>query len=232
MGSRASATGSPRIKALAFDAFPVFDPRPIAALAESLYPGQGARLVELWRLRQFEYTWLRTAAGCYADFMHITADALVFATASLKLPLPDEHRDRLLGAYLHLKSWVDAEPVLRKLKASGIRLTLLSNFTPAMLEGSIKASGLDGLFEYALSTDHVRTYKPDPRAYQLGVAVLGLPKEEILFVAFASWDAAGSKAFGYPTFWVNRLGLPAEELGQKADGEGKTLADLEKFLDY
>jgi 2-haloacid dehalogenase len=100
-----------------------------------------------------------------------------------------------------------------------------------MLEGSLKTSGLDGLFEHVLSTDHARTYKPDPRAYQLGVTVLGLPKEEILFVAFASWDAAGSKAFGYPTFWVNRLGLPAEELGQKADGEGKTLADLQKFLD-
>ena len=29
---------------------------------------QGAELSDLWRSRQFEYTWLRTAAGRYTDF--------------------------------------------------------------------------------------------------------------------------------------------------------------------
>src|SRR5215467_10965188 len=46
------------IKAIAFDAFPVFDPRPVFALAEELFPGKGGALGEVWRIRQFEYTWL------------------------------------------------------------------------------------------------------------------------------------------------------------------------------
>ncbi len=73
------------LPALAFDAFPVFDPRPIAALAEALFPGSGSRLVELWRLRQFEYSWLRTVSGQYVDFMKVSEDALVFAGRSLNL---------------------------------------------------------------------------------------------------------------------------------------------------
>jgi 2-haloacid dehalogenase len=82
------------------------------------------------------------------------------------------------------------------------------------------------VFEHVLSTDLVKTYKPDPRAYQLGIDALGLPREQIVFAAFAGWDAAGAKTFGYPTYWVNRLGLPPEELGILPDGTGANLTDL------
>ncbi len=57
------------IKAIAFDGFPIFDPRPIFALAENLFPGRGAELSNLWRTKQFEYTWLRTMTGHYRDFL-------------------------------------------------------------------------------------------------------------------------------------------------------------------
>jgi 2-haloacid dehalogenase len=86
------------------------------------------------------------------------------------------------------------------------------------------------MFEDVVSTDRSRTYKPDPRAYRLGVDALRATREEILFVAFAGWDAAGAKMFGYPTFWVNRQRFPAEELGVLPDGSGETLSDLVDFL--
>ncbi len=41
-------------KAIAFDAFAIFDPRPIAALCETMFPGKGIELFDIWRLRQFE----------------------------------------------------------------------------------------------------------------------------------------------------------------------------------
>ena len=37
-------------------------------------------LINLWRIRQFEYTWLRTVANAYVDFMRVTEDGLVYAT--------------------------------------------------------------------------------------------------------------------------------------------------------
>ena len=164
------AAGPPRFRAIAFDAFPVFDPRPIATLAEMLFAGLGPELISLWRTRQFEYTWLRTAAGSYTDFMRVTEDSLVYAAKALKVELRGEQRDRLLASYLELRTWPDATPVLHNLRAAGIRLAFLSNFTPSMLHGSIKTSNLDGVFEHIISTDQARMYKPAPQAYQLGVS--------------------------------------------------------------
>jgi 2-haloacid dehalogenase len=89
---------------------------------------------------------------------------------------------------------------------------------------------VENYFERIISTDMAKTYKPDARAYQLGTDVLHLKKEEILFVAFAGWDASGAKWYGYPTFWLNRLQSPAEELNAIPDGEGRVMADLIRFV--
>jgi 2-haloacid dehalogenase len=99
-----------------------------------------------------------------------------------------------------------------------------------MLDGCLRASALANVFDEVISTDDAKTYKPDPRAYQLACDRLKLKREEILFVAFAGWDAAGAKMFGLPTFWVNRIDQPPEELGVTADGVGKTLTDLVAYL--
>ena len=217
-------------KAIAFDAFPVFDPRSVAAQCEALFPGRGSELVNLWRQRQFEYTWLRNVSNNYVDFAHVTDDALIFAAKTLKLDMTAEKHQRLLNAHYELTTWPDALPALTKLKDMGLHFAFLSNFTSKMLNGCIKHAGLEGMFDLVLSTDLAHCYKPDARAYQLGVDALKLPRQEILFVAFAGWDAAGAKFFGYPTFWVNRLGLLPEELGSFPDATGKNLTDLLAFV--
>ena len=224
-----AAKGS-KIKAIAFDAFPILDPRPVFALAEQLFPGKGTELSNAWRTRQFEYQWLRALSGQYADFWQATEDSLVFAAELLKLDLTSDKRKLLMEAYLGLKAWPDVPLALKSLKSAGIRLAFLSNATPKILDSGIENSGLEGVFEHVLSTDRIKTYKPDPRAYQMAIDAFGLKKEEILFVAFAGWDAAGAKSFGYTTFWVNRLNLPAERLGASPDAVGQNLNDLVGFV--
>ena len=219
-----------RIKALAFDAFAIFDLRPIALSCEKAFPGRGTELSNAWRARQFEYQWLRGLAGRYADFWQVTANALDFAAQSLQLDLSSSARDVLMQGYLTLKPWPDVPRALGDLRHSGRKLVLLSNATEQILNAGIKNSELDGMFHDVISTDRIRCFKPDPRAYQLGVDILGLRKEKIMFVAFAGWDVAGSKWFGYPTYWNNRQGSTAEQLGVTADGTGASLDDLTHFL--
>ncbi|HEU4616536.1 MAG TPA: haloacid dehalogenase type II [Gammaproteobacteria bacterium] len=226
----AGAAAKPKIRAVAFDAFPIFDPRPVFALCERLFPDRGAELVALWRTRQFEYQWLRALAGPYADFRQTTEDALVFAAESLKLDLSSDARAALMQAYLELPVWPDVPEALASLGAAGLRLAFLSNATRKILDACVERSALGGVFEHVLSTDEIRTYKPDPRAYRMAVDAFGLAKQEILFVASAGWDAAGAKSFGYPALWVNRSNLPAERLGAPPDGVGATLADLVSFV--
>jgi 2-haloacid dehalogenase len=76
----------------------------------------------------------------------------------------------------------------------------------------------------------VKAFKPDPRSYRIGTEAVGLKPAQILFAAFAGWDAAGARSFGYPTFWVNRQNQPPEELGVAADGSGNDPNALVTFL--
>lgn len=217
-------------KFLAFDAFPIFDPRPVFVLAEELFPGRGAELGNIWRTRQFEYQWLRSLTGRYVDFRQATDDALVYAAKQLRLDLTANMRERLTLAFGRLDAWPEVRSALGTLKEMGLRMAFLSNMTKEMLDSNITHAGLGGMFERVLSTDQNKVYKPDPRAYRIALDDFGLKREEILFVAFAGWDAAGARIFGYPTFWVNRLGLPGEELGATPDATGNDLDDLVRFV--
>jgi 2-haloacid dehalogenase len=218
------------IKAIAFDGFPITDPRPVFARVEEMFPDKGRALSEAWRTRLFEYTWLRTLGGHYADFWQVLAESLVFAAKVSRIDLSADQRETLMQTWLSLKAWPDVAPALKELKSAGIRMAFLANLTAPMMDAVMKNSGLEGFFEPHLSTDRVRAFKPAPVAYQMGVDAFGLKKEEIAFAAFAGWDVSGAKWFGYPTFWVNRMNAPVEELGVMPDGIGSGMAELVKFV--
>lgn len=219
-----------RIRAVAFDLFTIFDPRSIVAVAESIVPGRARELCESWRVRQFEYTWLRAAAGSYRDFQAVTEDALAYASRATGIRLSVEASRTLVAAYERMPLWSDSRAALDEMKAAGLRLAPLANFTPAMIETLLESAGIRPLFHNIISTDRAKTFKPDPRAYALGPSVLKMRRQEIAFAAFGGWDAAGAKWFGYPTIWVNRLGAPAEELSPGPDAVGSTLTELAAWV--
>jgi len=230
------AAGTPRrgehakIKGICFDLFTLFDPRSVLAVAQGIVQEKAAELCESWRMRQFQYAFLRTAAGQYEDFRVVTREALAFAARSSQLTLSDADSETLVEAYSQLEPWPDTRQTLLGWKQAGLRLAPLANYSPRMLSGLLAHAGLESLFDAQISTHAARTFKPDPRAYALGVSTLGLAKEQLVFAAFGGWDAAGARWFGYPTFWVNRLGVPAEQLGPGPDASGPTLAELARFV--
>jgi 2-haloacid dehalogenase len=205
------------IRAIAFDAFVIFNPGVVRQRTEELFPGKGSGLTDLWRTRQFEYTWIRTTGQHYRDFWHVTEDALNYAASSMKLQLSKAQRERLMSVYRELPLWPDSQEVVAELNRQRIRMAFLSNFTSEMLDANLKSAKLRDLFEAHLTTDRVGAFKPSPHAYQMALDHFGLPRQEIAFAAFAPWDAAGAKWFGYPTIWVNRANAPEELLGVKPD---------------
>jgi 2-haloacid dehalogenase len=220
----------PRFKAVAFDYFVIFDPGSVVPVVEEAFPGRGAEFTRAWRAKQFEYGFLRSITNRHADFFKVTEDALVYTARAMKLELTPGTRKRLLEAYLTLKPWPDAVDALRKLNAAGVRVITIANFSPRMLRANAENARLTDLFDELLSTEANGTYKPDPRAYALGLERLKLKKEEVVFAAFGGWDAYGAKCFGYTTYWVNRFNLPAEELGVEADGTSNNLEGLLRLV--
>lgn len=219
-----------RFKAIAFDYFVLFNPDSVIPETERAFPGKGRELTNLWRTRQFEYSWLRSITNHYVDFLAVTEDALVYAANSLKLELPPDAKRRLLDAYLHLTPWPDTIDALEKLRHAGLRVITIANFSPTMLHANAEHAGLLKYFDALVSTDANHTYKPDPRAYQLGMDRLHLRKQDIVFAAFGGWDAAGAKSFGYSTFWVNRFNQPFEELAIRPDATSANLDGLLEFV--
>lgn len=210
-----------------FDAYgTLLDLSFITERAEQAFPGHGAQLSALWRDKQLNYTWLRTISGNYADFATVTADALDYSIERLGLTAPRQRRDELLAAYWSLPSFPEVPATLRHLRNKGVRLGILSNGTPAMLEAALQSSGLDGLFDEVLSVDAAGCYKTARAAYQLGTDRLGLPPERILFVSSNGWDISGATWFGYHTYWVNRAKHPPERLGVSPHATGESLKDL------
>ena len=216
-----------RMRALLFDVYgTLVDVHGIAAAADALFPGRGAALSALWRTRQIDYTRLRTLSDRHADFEVVTADALDFAAEKLGLPLTSASRAELLERYLTLPAFPDAAPALATLKTGGLRLGVLSNGTPRMLEQALGAAGIRDLLDHELSVEAAGRFKTAPEAYRLGPEALGLPAGAIGFVSSNGWDVAGAGWFGYATFWVNRTNEPRERLGIAPMGTGRTLHDL------
>jgi 2-haloacid dehalogenase len=211
--------------ALIFDAYgTLFDVASLADACAGLGPDP-ARLVTLWRAKQLEYSFLRALMGpaAYVDFWRVTADALDFAVHQLELTPSGDDRRRALEGWLRVRPYPEVAATLERLSSAGRACIILSNGSPSMLHAAVSGAGLAQSFQAVLSVDAVRTYKPDPRVYQLAVDTLGCPAAELLFVSSNGWDAAGARAFGYRVAWVNRTGAPTERLGFPPD---LTIPDL------
>ena len=218
------------IHAIAFDAYgTLFDVYSIGALAEKLFPENGKALAELWRAKQIEYSQLRTLCSTYKPFWEVTQDALIFTCKKLQLDLSFDAQNALMGQYAKLQPFPENLAVMQQLKEMGLKLAILSNGNPQMLDAVVKAAGMQGLFNHILSVDAVKKFKTAPEAYQMAPDVFGLSARNMLFVSSNCWDACGATWFGYSTFWVNRSAAPLEELGVAPHAEGRSLTDL---LDY
>ena len=203
------------IDALAFDAYgTLFDVFSITSLCEQMFPGNGTALATMWRAKQLQYTLLRSLMDRYKDFGRVTQDGLVYAARALKLDLDVGKRTRLMDAYMTLAAFPDVKPGLQQLKAMGLRLAVLSNGEPKMLESATRSAAIADLLDAVISVDEVKVFKPSPRVYELAATHLNVPRGGIGFVTSNNWDAQGAVSAGLTTFWIQRAAAePAEELG-------------------
>jgi len=189
----------------------------------------GDRVSQLWRTKQLEYTWLRSLMGQHTDFWHVTGDALDYALAAFDIG-DSALRDSLMDAYLTLSPYPEVHDVLTELKHRGLRLAILSNGAPHMLQAGVAGAGIEDLLDEVLSVEDVGIYKPDPRVYQLAVDRLQVPAEQISFQSSNAWDAVGAAAFGFKVAWVNRFAQHRERLPAQPQAEIRTLTELLEVL--
>jgi 2-haloacid dehalogenase len=214
------------IDGIAFDLYgTLLEVASVGRAAERL-TSEPAALVDLWRQKQLEYSWLRSLMGRHRDFWAVTGDALDYALDRLGLELDGDERAALLDAWLDVRPYPEVPAALAKLDDH--KLGVLSNGSPDMLSAGLAAAGLDGALDAVISVEEVGIYKPHPSVYALAEQHFGLPADRILFVSSNPWDAAGAKSFGFAVAWVNRSGATPERLGAAPD---LVVADLAELAD-
>jgi 2-haloacid dehalogenase len=192
------------IKAIVFDAYgTLYDVQSVAAVTEEAFPGYGELITQIWRIKQLEYTWLRSLMRRYADFSVITRDSLTYTLRVLGLQQDTGAFERIMDKYLHLDLYPDATAALAAM--GGRKLAILSNGSTAMLNALVANSGLDRVLDATISIDSRKVFKPSPEAYSLIESVLGVPPAQVLFVSSNPWDACGAKAFGLNVAWIERV---------------------------
>jgi 2-haloacid dehalogenase len=241
------------IKAVVFDAYgTLYDTQSVAAVTEQAFPGFGEIVTQIWRIKQLEYSWLRSLMRRYEDFSVVTRESLVYTLRILGLQHDRVVLERIMEKYLHLDLYPDAATALAAMR--GRKLAILSNGSPAMLQALVRHSGLDRVLDATISIDSQKVFKPAPDAYSLIESVLGVAPADVLFVSSNPWDACGAKAFGLNVAWIERvtpeamaqacatsdlvppltmfkaIRMQMDELGIEPDYRIKALADLPGLL--
>ena len=201
-----------RVDAVVFDAYgTLLDPHAAMQAHAGRLPPDWESISQEWRLKQLEYTWVRTLTGPahHADFWQVTRDSLAYVAAKHRIT-DGGLLDALLASYRQLPAFPDAVPALHALRRADVRAAILSNGEPGMLREAVEAAGLADLLDAVLSVEPVARYKPHPSVYGIAASALGLALPRMAFVSSNAWDAQAAAAAGFQVFWCNRGGQPEE----------------------
>jgi len=197
-------------KAYVFDAYgTLFDVHSAVSRHFDAVGENPARVSEIWRNKQLEYTWTRSGMGQYKDFWTLTTEALDFALEAVP-GSNKECRQALLDAYMSLDCYAEVPNVLKHLQDNGYKIAILSNGSPDMLNAAVKSAGLDAVLDDAFSVHELGVFKTDFATYGMVTEAYGIEPAEVAFQSSNRWDAAAATAFGFKAHWINRTGQPNE----------------------
>ena len=214
-------------KAIIFDAYgTLFDVNSAAEKCKSKIGSKWENFANFWRTTQLEYTWLRSLMKKHKDFWQVTEDSL---DKSMKVfNIDSSLKNELLNLYKNLSPYPEVEKVLKNLKEKKLRLAILSNGTPKLLEELVKSNNLDSLFNDLFSVEEVKIYKPNSKVYDIPIKKYKIKPEEITFLSANTWDVSGGGNYGYNSVWVNRNKSHFDNLDYRPKNE---IGDLTQLLD-
>ena len=191
------------IKAIIFDAYgTLFDVNSAAEKCKGKIGDKWESFANYWRTAQLEYTWLRSLMNRHKDFWQVTEDSLDKSMQAFKID--SLMRNELLDLYKVLSTFPEVKEVLNKLKKKNYKLAILSNGTPSLLKELVKSNNLDNIFDDVFSIEEVKTYKPDPKVYNIPIKKYQIQKSEVAYLSANTWDVSAGGNYGFNPVWVNR----------------------------
>ena len=215
------------IKAIIFDAYgTLFDVNSAAEKCKDKIGDKWEGFANYWRTTQLEYTWLRSLMKRHKDFWQVTEDSLDKSMKTYEID--SSMRNELLNLYKNLSPFKEVPEVLKSLKDKNLKLAVLSNGTPSLLNELVKSNNLENIFDDIFSIEEVGVYKPDSKVYDIPIKKYNIKKNEVAFLSANTWDISGGGNYGYNSIWVNRKNNTFDNLDYVPKHQIK---DLSKLLD-
>ena len=213
------------IKAIIFDAYgTLFDVNSAAKKCKDKIGDKWESFANYWRTTQLEYTWLRSLMKRHKNFWQITEDSLDKSMKVFKIE--SSMKNELLDLYKILSTFEEVPKVLNLLKQKNIKLAILSNGTPALLNQLVKSNNLENIFNDIFSIEEVGVYKPDSKVYDMPIKKYQIQKNEVAFLSANTWDISGGGNYGYNSIWVNRNNNIFDNLDYQPKHQVKRLDEL------
>ena len=214
-----------KVKAVIFDAYgTLFDVNSAAEKCKNQIGDKWEGFANYWRTTQLEYTWLRSLMKRHKDFWKVTEDSL---DKSMKVfNINPNMREELLSLYKKLSTFPEVNETLKNLKDKNLKLAILSNGSPDLLNELVNSNNLTEIFDDLFSIEEVKIYKPDSKVYEIPINKYKIKSKEIVFLSSNTWDVSGGGNYGYQSIWVNRNNNIFDNLDYKPKYEIKNLKQL------
>src|SRR5918999_1995963 len=178
---------------------------------------------EIWHSKQIQYALVISSVGKeFVPFSQLSLQALKYTQKVLGLDLSFEQIARINEAKMNLDPFLDSKLGLKELKTKGdsFIVAVLSNGETNKTDILLSNCGLRKYFDYIMSAEDARRYKPFREPYTMTSHRLGVIIKDICLVSSNLWDIAGGRAVGMQTCWINR----GEDV--------KAIDELDKQPDY
>lgn len=153
----------------------------------------------LTRYARYEAT---AEAGSYLTYREILATGLAGIAAETRFAPEPADVDAFAGSVVDWPAFPDSGSALARL-ARRFRLGVITNCDDDLFAASQRRLGVE--FDWVVTAQQARAYKPSERPFQLAFDRLGLPRERILHVAQSLFhDHVPAKRLGLTTVWIDR----------------------------
>lgn len=163
-----------------------------------------AKFSKLWREKQLEYTFRRSAMQNYQPFSVCTRHALEYTCLAFQHELTEETKEELLAAYAHLPAFPEVVESLEQLQKAHFRLFAFSNGQTEAVQHLLKNAGLLHYFEEVISVNEVKSFKPSPAVYGHFLRQTEALSHETWLVSSNPFDVLGAMSAGMQAAWVKR----------------------------
>lgn len=190
---------------LGFDVYgTLIDTHGIIAVLEKFAGDKAAAFSRAWRDKQLEYSFRRGLMQNYANFAVCTGDAFDYTAALMNVRFSRYDKDEVIAAYRTLPAFDDVAEGLERARQSGYRMFAFSNGSADAVETLLKNAGIRGNFIGEVSTDEMKSFKPNPGVYSHFLRRAGAPGADAWLVSSNPFDVIGAVSAGMRSAWIRR----------------------------